>query len=155
MTQDVDVVSTRAEDLARELRDHLSEKFHIAVRVREVGDGRGFRVFQIRKSGNRQLVDVRTVDQMPPAERIEGVLVMAPAELIAAKVLAYHRRRGQPKSGTDWRDLAMLLLKFSNLKCDPGPVGERLKAAGADQDVMKVWQDLVAQEIRSEDDDEI
>jgi len=33
---------------------------------------------------------------------------MSPPVLIAHKVIAYHARRGQPKAGTDWRDLAML-----------------------------------------------
>lgn len=47
-TQDVDVVSTRGEELAEELRQHLIDRFHIAVRVRETRDGLGFRVFQVR-----------------------------------------------------------------------------------------------------------
>src|ERR1700704_2279772 len=37
MSQDVDLISTRAGDLAEELREHLSELFHIAVRVRVIG----------------------------------------------------------------------------------------------------------------------
>src|SRR5216117_2770097 len=57
MTQDVDLLSTRAAELAEELRAHLSERFHIAVRVREVGQNRGYRLFQVQKSGNRHLVD--------------------------------------------------------------------------------------------------
>jgi hypothetical protein len=32
---------------------------------------------------------------------------------------AFHQRRGKPKSGTDWRDIAMLLLAFPDLKVDP------------------------------------
>jgi len=40
----------------------------------------------------------------------------------ASKVIAYQQRRGQPKSGTDWRDLALLLLTFPDLKRDAGPV---------------------------------
>jgi hypothetical protein len=154
MTQDIDLLSTRAEDLARELRDSLSERFHIAVRVRRVGEGRGFRLFQVRKEGNRHLVDIRPVDTLPPAERIAGVLVMAPANVIASKVLAYHHRRGQPKSGTDWRDLALLLLAFPALKRDPGPVTDLLNAAGAGPEVLAVWRDLVAQEIRPPQEDE-
>src|ERR1044071_4139528 len=55
MTQDIDLLSTRATEFAQELRDHLSERFHIAVRVRQVGEGRGYRLFQVRKSGNRHL----------------------------------------------------------------------------------------------------
>jgi len=154
MTQDLDLLSTHAEGVAQELRDHLRQRFRIAVRIRRVGEGRGFRVFQVRKSGNRHVVDLRRVETLPGAERIAGVLVMAPAELIASKVIAYQQRRGQPKAGTDWRDLAMLLLTFPDLKRDPGPVGDRLHAAGATPEVFAVWKELVAQEIRSAEEDE-
>ncbi len=106
----------------QELREYLSQKFHIALWVRKVAKGRGFRLFQARKLGNRHLVDVRAVHELPSSERIAGVLVTAPAELIVIKVIAYHRRRGQPKAGTDWRDLAMLLLRF------PEPAGEQVDA---------------------------
>src|SRR5262249_37918515 len=43
MTQDIDLLSPRAEELAHELRDHLAVRFHIEVRVREIGEGRGYR----------------------------------------------------------------------------------------------------------------
>jgi hypothetical protein len=152
MTQDIDLLSTRAEDLAQELREHLAQKFHIAVRVREIGEGRGYRLFQIQKSGNRHLVDVRPVATLPPAQRIEEVLVIAPADLIAGKVIAYHQRRGKPKSGTDWRDLAMLLLKFPELKSEQGIVADRLQASGATAEILAVWKELAAQEIQPEDD---
>ena len=154
MTQDIDLLSPRAKELAQELRDYLSQRFHIAVRVRQVGEGRGYRVFQMRKTGNRHLVDVRPVETLPSARRIARVLVIAPAELIASKVIAYHHRRGKPKSGTDWRDLALLLLKFPELKRDPGPVVDCLRAAGAEPTVLAVWQELVAQEIRPADEDD-
>src|SRR5689334_24834070 len=49
MTQDIDVMSTRAADLAEEMRMYLNERFHIAVRVRTIGEGKGYRMFQIRK----------------------------------------------------------------------------------------------------------
>ena len=81
MTQDIDLLSTRAKELADELREHLSRLFHIAVRVREIGEGRGYRLFQIQKSGNRHLIEVRPVESLPPAQRVAGVLVMAPAEI--------------------------------------------------------------------------
>src|SRR5215207_3288783 len=44
-TQDVDLMSTRAADLAEELREHLSRLFHVAIRVREIKDGLGYRIF--------------------------------------------------------------------------------------------------------------
>ena len=98
MSQDIDLISTRAVELAEELREHLSEHFHIAVRVRVIGAGKGYRLFQIHKPRNRHLVDLRSAKSLPRAERIEDVLVMSPPELIAHKVISYHARRGQPKS---------------------------------------------------------
>ena len=98
-------------------------------------------------------MDIRPVEALPAAKRIEGVLVIAPAALVAQKVMAYHHRRGQPKSGTDWRDLAMLLLKFPQLKRPRGPVLDCLQAAGADPAALAAWQELVAQDLRPEDGD--
>lgn len=147
MSQDIDLVSTRATELAEELREYLSERFRIAVRVRVIGAGKGYRLFQIQKPRNRHLVDVRTTERLPHAERIEDVLVMSPPELVAHKVIAYHARRGQPKAGTDWRDLAMLLLTFPELKKEEGAVSEALKSLGAKDDVMETWRELVGQEI--------
>jgi hypothetical protein len=153
MSQDVGLVSTRAVELAEELREHLSERFHIAVRVRMIGDSKGYRLFQIQKPRNRHLVDLRTVESLPHAERIEDVLVTSPPDLIAQKVVSYHARRGQPKAGTDWRDLAMLLLTFPELKKERGAVTEALKSAGVKDDVMKTWRELVAQELIEPEDD--
>ncbi len=155
MTQDVDLVSPRAEELAQELRAFLSERFHIAVRVREVGEGRGYRIFQIQKPKNRHLIDVRPVDALPPSRRVMDVLVVAPEELIAGKVIAYHHRQGNPKSFTDRRDLAVLLLRFPKLKSEIGPVRQRLVAAGADAAVLATWGHIVREKIsRERDEDE-
>ncbi len=154
MTQDVDLLAADAQCFAGELRRHLNATFHIAVRVRKVSRGRGYRIFQTRKEGSRHLVDVRAVDRLPRVERIAGVQVVAPADLIAMKVLAYHRRQGQPKAGTDWRDLAMLLLAFPELKQSSGPVRDRLHDAGAEPEVLRVWQGLVDQKMRSEDEED-
>ena len=153
MSQDIDLVSTRATDLAEELREHLSERFHIAIRVRVIGAGKGYRLFQIQKPRNRHLVDVRTANSLPNAERIEDVLVISPPELIAYKVIAYHARRGQPKAGTDWRDLAMLLLTFPELKQEQGAVSEALESIGVNDDVMNAWRELVAQELIGPEED--
>jgi hypothetical protein len=147
MTQDIDLLSSRAQAFAHELCEQLRRQFRIAVRVREVSEGRGYRLFQVRKAGNRHLVDVRSVETLPAAQRLDDVLVIAPPDLIAGKVIAYYQRRGQPKSGTDWRDLALLLLTFPELKQDPGPVRDRLLAAGADPLLMAVWEELIAQPI--------
>ncbi len=47
MTEDVDIVSNRALEFAEELRGHLSETFHIAVRIRKVGGEVGFRLSRV------------------------------------------------------------------------------------------------------------
>jgi hypothetical protein len=153
MSQDIDLISTRAVELAEELREHLSEQFHIAVRVRVIGASKGYRLFQIHKPRNRHLVDLRPAESLPRAERIEDVLVMSPPELIAQKVVSYHARRGQPKAGTDWRDLAMLLLTFPELKQEQGAVSGALKSIGVRDDVMQTWRDLSAQELIETDDE--
>src|ERR1044072_825734 len=147
MTQDIDLMSTRAAELALELRDFLNERFHIAIRVQVIGDGKGYRVFQIRKEGNRHLVDLRPVATLPQAELIDGVRVVTAAELIARKVISLHSRRGQPKSGTDWRDVAMLLLTFPNLKVESGPVSKILNPLEAMEAEMKPWSEAVHKEI--------
>lgn len=153
-TQDVDLMSTRAADLAEELREHLSQRFHIAVRVRQIKDGLGYRIFQLQKIGNRHLVDVRSVDSFPSMQLIEGIQVLTPAELIASKVISYHQRRGKPKSGTDWRDLALLLLVFPELKRNPGPVTDCLNSAQVSQSILAIWQELVEQQISPETEDD-
>ncbi len=154
-TQDVDLMSTRAADLAEELRAHLAERFHIAVRVREIKEGTGYRVFQLQKTGNRHLVDVRAVAVFPQLQLLDDIQVLSPAELIASKVIAHYQRQGKSKSWTDRRDLVVLLLAFPKLKSDPGPVTACLIAAQADAAVLALWRELVAQELlpETEDDD--
>ena len=154
MSQDIDLISTRATEVAEELREYLSERFHIAVRVRVIGAGKGYRLFQIQQPRNRHLVDLRAAESLPHAERIEDVLVMSPPELIAHKVISYHARHGQPKAGTDWRDLAMLLLTFPELKKELGEVSEALRSMKAGEEVMKAWSELVGQQIVEPEDDD-
>src|ERR1044072_6876918 len=153
MTQDIDLMSTRAAELAEEVREYLSERFKIAVRVRVIGGGKGYRVFQLRKEGNRHLVDVRTVTTLPNSELIDGVQIVTAAELIARKVISFHSRRGQPKSGTDWRDLAMLFLAFPDLKTESGVVSEILNSLNASEEELKTWSEVVRQKIEPPDDD--
>lgn len=154
MTQDIDLMSIRAEELAEELRAYLSERFHIAVRIQRVAGGKGYRLFQIQKTGNRHLADVRPVSSLPKAQLIEDILVMSPPELIARKVVSYQARRGQPKSGTDWRDLAMLILAFPELKSESGPVSDALSELKVNEAVMNEWRALVAQEISAPADED-
>jgi hypothetical protein len=154
MTQDIDLMSVRAEELAEELRAYLSERFHIAVRIRTVAGGKGYRLFQIQKTGNRHLADVRPVNSLPKAQLIEDILIMSPPELIARKVVSYQARRGQPKSGTDWRDLAMLILAFPELKSELGPVSDALDQLKVNEAVMNEWKALVAQQISAPSDED-
>lgn len=151
MTQDVDLLSTRADELAEELKDFLGSKFHIAVRVRAVADGKGFRVYQIRSEGNRHLVDLRMISEFPATERIENILVLSPVELIASKVISYHWRKGKPKAGTDYRDLGMLLLRFPELK---EKVSEVLRAENVGKAVLETWSEVANQDFQSADEDE-
>lgn len=154
MTQDIDLMSTRAMDLAEELREHLSERFHIAVRVRTVGGGKGYRLFQMQKAGNRHLVDVRPVDSLPQSQTVEGILVLTPTQLIAQKVISFHSRQGQPKGFSDMRDLALLFLTFPEMKTESGAVSKALKAFGATAEELNTWRELVAQELSVPNDDD-
>jgi hypothetical protein len=154
MTQDIDLMSTRARELAEELRAHLSERFHIAVRVRVIGEAKGYRLFQMQKTGNRHLVDVRPVDSLPQSQTIEGVFVLAPAQLVAHKTISFHSRQGQPKGFSDMRDLAILFLTFPELKTESGAVSNALKALGATAEEFKTWRELVAQELTAPNEDD-
>jgi hypothetical protein len=154
MTQDIDLMSTRAEGLAEELRESLAERFHIAVRVRTVRGDKGYRLFQMQKAGNRHLVDVRPVDSLPQSQPIEGILVLAPTQLIAQKVISFHSRRGQPKGFSDMRDLAVLFLAFPDMKSESGVVSKALEELGATAEEMTTWRELVAQELVAPNDDD-
>lgn len=79
---------------------------------------------------------------------------MTPDVLVASKVIALHQRCGKPKAGTDWRDIAMLLLAFPHLKEHPGPVTKHLNASSTDRSVLDTWKDLVSQELSAEEEDE-
>ena len=154
MTQDIDLMSTRAVEVAEELRAYLTQLFHIAVRVRVVRGGKGYRLFQMQKTGNRHLVDIRPVESLPKSQVIEEIRVLNPPELIAHKVISYSSRRGQPKGFSDMRDLAVLFLTFPEMKTESGAVSAALKILGASAEEMDAWTELVAQEISSSNDDD-
>ena len=69
-------------------------------------------------------------------------------------VWSYHARRGKPKAGTDWRDLAMLLVTFPELKNESGAVSKALSSFDAGEEVINEWSDLVKQEIRPATDED-
>lgn len=153
MTQDVDVMSTCAPELAAELRYHLADRFGIAVRVREVASGRGHRVYQLRKPKNRHLADVRAVAALPPHRKVEGILVVEPAELICQKVISTTSRGKTPKGTIDMADLRRLLIALPVLKQETGPVMARLLAASASAEALDAWKKLVAENIEPDDED--
>ena len=153
MTQDVDLVSPRAAELADELRTFLHTRFRLVVRVRQGKTAIGYRIEEVKKTTNRHLVDIRSVAALPPAKRVRNVLVATPPELIANKVTSMVHRRQSPKGFQDQADLYRLLLQFPELKKDQGPVADRLRAAEVGEDVIAAWKELVAQEIEPEDED--
>jgi hypothetical protein len=152
MTQDVDIASPRAEELAEELRVFLNNRFHIAVRVRSVREGIGYRIYQVQKPKNRHLVDVRPVESLPPSQRVQEILVITPSELISQKVISMVQRTKVAKGLTDRADLFRLLLAFPEFKTDDGPVRACLHAAKASEEVLDAWKELVAREILPEED---
>ena len=153
-TQDVDIISTRARELAEELREHLAERFRIAVRTREIKD-KGFRIYQVRSEGNRHLVDVRVEDSLPESTTVEDISILTPVELIVSKVLSYEARRGKPKAGTDWRDLGMLLLRFPELKTSDGEVTKLLRERNASEFAINFWHEFVEQDLTVDEDDDL
>ena len=154
MTQDVDVLCTRAPEFSQELRDHLAGRFNVPIRLSRLGAERGYRVYQVRKPRHRHLVEVRPVEALPATRSFADVLVVAPAQLLASKVISFARRIGRPKSGTDWRDIALLLLAFPDLKAVKSPVGDQLKAEGVEASVLAIWRKLVAQEVSPKEEEE-
>ena len=151
MTADIDLLSTDAPRLASDLRSLLAERFHIAVRLREVVDG-GFRVYQLRKPKNRHLVDVRQVARLPAFRTIENVRVVEPVELAALKAIAIAGRSGHEKALSDRLDLHRLLRAVPELRAEDGPVPARLGELGASGDALLAWRDVAQRPLESDDD---
>ncbi|WP_071455757.1 hypothetical protein [Gloeomargarita lithophora] len=149
MTQDVDILALQAQAFTTALNNHLHQKLPIAVRVREIKPGLAWRIYQIRKPENRHLADVRSVAQLPATEWIGNMQVLTPLELALNKLVAYHARRNQPKSGTDWRDLTLLLLRFPELKCQ---VSERLIQENYELEIQQTWASIATLELTQADD---
>jgi len=153
MSQDVDILTLNAERLAEEIRAGLNLRFNIAVRVRSVPSGLGYRVYQLQKPNNRHLVDIRSVVKLPPCQRVERILVPIPAELISQKVISMTNRSKTAKGMTDIADLRRLLLAFPALKTKEGMVLDALRSASASPLATTAWSELVDQEIELESDE--
>jgi hypothetical protein len=153
-TEDIDIESTLAAELAEELKVFLNQKFYIATRVREIRGGIGYRVYQVREPENRHLIDVRPVKELSPIQRVDDVQIVEPAVAVANKLQAICARKGKPKALTDERDLMHLLMTFPELKAAEGPVRERIEAAGGDPEVRALWRHWVDRVIEPEDEDD-
>ena len=154
MSQDVVLMAVDAETLAEEIREFLGTQFHIAVRVRKVKEGLGYRVYQLRKPENRHLVDVRKVDSLPDSRSVNGIQVLSPELVIAGKVNASWQRRHHPRSDTDRRDIRYMLLAFPEFKEKPEVITRLLTVAGADEAVLNSWKELASEQlVETEDGD--
>ena len=154
MTQDVDLMALDAEALATALRDHLRQELKIAIRVRSVASGKGFRVYQVQKPTNRHLVDLRQVDRLPSCQLNDGIQVVAPLELIVFKIIAMTARRHTPKGLTDHADLMRLLLKYPTYKTSPRLVADLLEQHSADPQAQQLWQEIASQNFHANNDEE-
>ncbi len=153
MTDDFEIVSTSAKELAEELRAYLSERFAFTVRVRPVRGGAGYRLYQKRQPENRHLVELRLVERLPPAQRVEDVLVLSPPDLVADTVMSMVAGQHTPNGMMHWAETHGMLLAFPKLKSEEGPVAERLRAAKAPPEVLAAWKQLVIEEMLPDDED--
>ncbi len=154
MTEDVDVMAIASEVFAEELRKHLHDELKMAVRVRRVASGKGYRIYQLRSPTNRHLVDIRQVDRLPAYVLIEDIRVVDPVVLMALKVISITERPHTPKGLTDQADLMRLLITFPQYKTINSPVVEALNDLSAKPIAFSAWGDFVNQEILPDADDE-
>lgn len=66
-------------------------------------------------------------------------------------MISFQSRYGNPKSWTDRRDLAVLLLRFPELK---EKVTETLQSKNVGDAVLKMWSEIEAQDLRDQDSDD-
>ena len=138
MTEDVDIFSLDAVDLAETIRNALNREFHIAIRIRRSADGKGLRLYQTSKQAKRHLVDVRPTDQLPPTMVVDGVNAIRPDVLAAMKVIASVARAHIEAREQDVVDLRRLLRTFPALRDDPR-VETHLRALGASPAAFEKW----------------
>lgn len=135
MTADVDIQTLQGQLLVTQMSEHLHNEFYIATRSREVKPGEAWRIYQVLKSGNRHLVDIRQVDHLPEFEVINHIQVLSPLELINAKIVSAYARQHQPKGFSDLRDLYSLLLTFPELV-------DQVKLPTGDKKIQDFWQEI-------------
>ena len=154
MTQEVDIMAMGGEAFTEELRTHLHDTLKIAVRVRTVASGKGYRIYQLRSPNNRHLVDIRQVDTFPAYQLIDDIRVVDPVALLALKVISMTERPHTPKGLTDQADLMRLLIAFPQYKAIDGPVIEALQVLSAKPIAFSAWSDFVTQEIQPDAEDD-
>ena len=154
MTQDVDVMALGGAAFSDELRLHLHVELKIAVRVRSVASGKGYRVYQLRSPANRHLVDIRQVDSLPAYQLIDDIRVVDPVSLLALKVISMTERSNTPKGLTDKADLMRLLIAFPEFKIKDSPVLHVLQSLEAKAVAFDGWNSMVNQVIEPDQEDE-
>ncbi len=154
MTQDVDLMAIAGELFSEELCKHLHAVLNIAVRVRSVASGKGYRIYQLRTPTNRHLVDIRQVDTLPDFHLIDDIRVVEPATLLALKIISMTERPHTPKGLTDQADLMRLLIAFPKLKSKDSRVIEVLQKLSAKSIAYTAWENLLSQEIQPDAEDE-
>jgi hypothetical protein len=153
MSQDVDILATDPRRIAEVLAAELGARFHVAIRVREVKPGIGYRVYQLASGANRHLADVRRADfALDDAKELDDVRYVSLRVLVAMKVCALTKRRAAPKGATDLADLRRLLIAHPELRGADPAMEEALERVGADAAARAVWEELVAAPTVTDDD---
>lgn len=147
MTADIDLQATNGERLVAEMGEHLHQEFYMATRSRRLKNHPAWRVYQVLKSGNRHLVDVREVAVLPTFERINQIQVLSPIALMESKVISAFARQNQPKGFSDLRDLYSLMLRFPELV-------EQVTVDPANQALQGFWRSIQSRQIQTADEDD-
>ncbi|KKJ00617.1 nucleotidyl transferase AbiEii/AbiGii toxin family protein [Prochlorothrix hollandica] len=147
MTADIDLQALEGETLVTEICDYLHQEFYIETRSRRVKNHGAWRIYQVLKSGNRHLVDVRQVEVLPRFERINQIQVLSPIALMQSKIISAYARQHQPKGFSDLRDLYSLMLTFPQLV-------EQVEVDETNPGLQGFWRSIQIQEIQAADDDD-
>ena len=135
MTADVDIQTLQGQLLVTQISEHLHQEFYIGTRSREVKPEQAWRIYQVLKSGNRHLVDIRQVEHLPNFEIINQIQVLSPLELMGTKVISAYARQYQPKGFSDLRDLYSLMLTFPELV-------DQVKLPAGNEKIQDFWQNI-------------
>ncbi len=126
MTQGINF-HTRMEAVAMELRDHLVARFRIALRLWDLGQDKGLRLYQLLKEGTCHLVGVRPVGTLLDSRRFAGIQVLVigrPGGGQSPGLPPAAQATSAAQIGATWRSCS---LAFPELRADDGPAAERLQ----------------------------